>query len=183
MWGSSTVISIRQIPRTSTSCSQTPSVGGGGWHVAMVYCSRLQVVVPIGRSPFAALPLNPLPPSAVVPLTALCPASSSLAYLSPSLSLSFPLAGCANTAPGLSLFHCSVKLLCFRGSGGGQALPHAVAFLQELKKVQARRAQLRVGRSDKYPTVTIVGVRHRLERHPIRRGSSVPLNRWKTELF
>ena len=40
--------------------------GGGGrggvWHVAMVYCSRLQLVAPTSRSPFAALPLDPFPP-------------------------------------------------------------------------------------------------------------------------
>ena len=39
----------------------------------------------------------------------LCPSSSSLPYLSLSTSLSFPLVGCANGAPGLSLFHCSVS--------------------------------------------------------------------------
>ena len=35
--------------------------GGGSWHVAMVYCSCLQQAAPIGRSPFAALPLDPFP--------------------------------------------------------------------------------------------------------------------------
>ena len=34
--------------------------GGGGWHDATVYCCRLHA--PIGRSPFAALPLDPFPP-------------------------------------------------------------------------------------------------------------------------
>ena len=29
-----------------------------GGHVAMVYCSRLQLAAPTGRSPFAALPLD-----------------------------------------------------------------------------------------------------------------------------
>ena len=36
--------------------------GGGRWHVALVYCSRLQLAAPIGRSLFAALPLYPFPP-------------------------------------------------------------------------------------------------------------------------
>ena len=40
----------------------------GVWHDASVYCSRLQRAAPIGRSPFAALPLDPFPPSAVVPI-------------------------------------------------------------------------------------------------------------------
>ena len=34
--------------------------GGGGWHVALVYCG-LRLAAPIGRSPFAALPLDPCP--------------------------------------------------------------------------------------------------------------------------
>ena len=37
--------------------STAPWWGGGGWHDAMVYCSRLQRAAPTGRSPFAALPL------------------------------------------------------------------------------------------------------------------------------
>ena len=40
--------------------------GGGVWHVGLVYCSRLQLAAPIGRSPFTALPLDPFPPSVVV---------------------------------------------------------------------------------------------------------------------
>ena len=36
--------------------------GGGGWHEVMVYCSRLQLAVPTGRWPFAALPLDAFPP-------------------------------------------------------------------------------------------------------------------------
>ena len=56
------------------------------------------------------------------PLTALCPSSPPLAYLSLSTSLFFPLVGCANGAPGLSLFHCSVS----GPRGGGQlSLPLA----------------------------------------------------------
>ena len=34
----------------------------GFWHDAMVCCSRLQLAAPTGRSPFAALPLDPFPP-------------------------------------------------------------------------------------------------------------------------
>ena len=34
----------------------------GFWHDAMVCCSHLQLAVPTGRSPFAALPLDPFPP-------------------------------------------------------------------------------------------------------------------------
>ena len=33
-----------------------------GWHDAMVYCSRLQLAAPTGRSPSAAFPLDPFPP-------------------------------------------------------------------------------------------------------------------------
>ena len=40
------------------------------------------------------------------PLTALCPSSPSLGYLSLPTTPSFPLLGCAIGAPGLSLFHC-----------------------------------------------------------------------------
>ena len=40
-------------------------MGGGDvwgfWHVALVCCSHLQLAVPIGQSPFAALPLDPFP--------------------------------------------------------------------------------------------------------------------------
>ena len=36
--------------------------GGGVWHDAMVCCSRLQLAAPTGRSPFAALSLDPFPP-------------------------------------------------------------------------------------------------------------------------
>ena len=32
--------------------------GGGGWHVAMVGCSHLQLAAPICRLPFAALPFG-----------------------------------------------------------------------------------------------------------------------------
>ena len=82
--------------------------GGGGMSPSM-RCARLQRAAPIGRSPFAALPSAPLPPSAVVPIGLSsrpppppCPSSSSLAYPSLSTSLSFPL--------GLSLHR--------RGGGG-----------------------------------------------------------------
>ena len=36
--------------------------------LCIVYCSHLQLAAPIGRSPFAALPLDPFPPQAVVPI-------------------------------------------------------------------------------------------------------------------
>ena len=83
----------------------------GGWYDTLV-CFGLQLVAPSGRSPLTALPLNPFPPQAVVPIglsPPLCPSSPSLAYLSLSTSLSFPSGGCANGDPGLSLFHCSVS--------------------------------------------------------------------------
>ena len=51
----------------------------------------------------------------------LCP-SSSLTYLSLSTSVSFPLVRCANGAPRISLFHCSVS---GPHRGGQQASPLA----------------------------------------------------------
>ena len=66
------------------------------------------------------------------PLTALCPSSPSLAYLSLSTYLSFPLGGCANGAPGLSLFPCRVhteegncprRQSFAKGGRGGGGLP------------------------------------------------------------
>ena len=71
--------------------------GGGGWHDATV-CFVLQPAAPIGRSPPAALPLDPFPPSAAVPIGL----SFVLAYLSLSTSLSFPLVGCVVVGGGLS---------------------------------------------------------------------------------
>ena len=76
-------------------------------HVAAALaCSRLQLAAPIGRSPFAALPLDPWTTGigAHRPLTLLCPSSSGLSYLFLSTSLSFPLVGRTNAAPGLSCF-------------------------------------------------------------------------------
>ena len=91
-------------------------VGGGGgsrgfWHVALVYCSRLQLAAPLGGSPFAPFPwtlslhrrLRPSASHHPVPFLFL-PVLFSLLYV-PFLSLGC----CANRAPGLSLFHCSVS--------------------------------------------------------------------------
>ena len=69
------------------------AAGGAHWPIA-IRCPSLGPVPSIG---------------AHQPLTTLCPSSSSLSYLSLSTSLSFPLVGCANGAPRLSLFHCSVS--------------------------------------------------------------------------
>ena len=60
------------------------------------------------RCPF----LEPFPSAgcgAHRPLTNLCPPSPRLAYPDPPPYPSSPLVGCANGAPGLSLFHCSVS--------------------------------------------------------------------------
>ena len=43
-------------------------VQGGFGMTPLVCCSRLQRAAPSGRSPFAALPLDPFPPQAVVPI-------------------------------------------------------------------------------------------------------------------
>ena len=85
----------------------------------MVRCSHLQLVAPTGHS----LPLVPFPPSAVVPisLSPPCVLPLCLAYLFLSTSLSFPSGGCANGAPELSLFHCSVS-----GPHGGGRRPSPV---------------------------------------------------------
>ena len=56
------------------------------------------------------------------PPTPLCPPSPYLAYPHPPTPPSFPLGGCANGAPGRSLFHCSVS----DPHGGGQ-LPSPLA--------------------------------------------------------
>ena len=51
----------RRIPAT---CPLPPPaahgmcVGGGGGHAALVYCSRLQLAAPVGRSPFACVCLG-----------------------------------------------------------------------------------------------------------------------------
>ena len=62
-----------QLPGPSAltqSPRQWPALRGeGGWHVAVVCCSCLPLAAPIGRSPFAARPSDPFPPSAAVPLS------------------------------------------------------------------------------------------------------------------
>ena len=80
----------------------------------------LQPAAPIGRSRLTALPLAPF--GAHRPLRPLCPSSPSLAHLSLSTFLSFPLVGCATGAPGLSLFPCLVS-----GPHGGGQLPSLLA--------------------------------------------------------
>ena len=46
----------------SNNTVQNKAFGDGGfWHDAMVCWSRLQLAAPTGRSPFAALPLDPIP--------------------------------------------------------------------------------------------------------------------------
>ena len=79
--------------------------GGGGvgmtpGYVAVCSLSPLspQVAAPISPSPPGAPPLLPWP------------------ILTSLTHPSFPLGGCANGAPGLSLFHCSVS----SPHGGGQ---------------------------------------------------------------
>ena len=91
--------------------NRTRQGGGGVWHDTWVFCG-LQLAAPICLSPLtAALPLNfaSIGGGAHRPLTTLCPPSPCLAYLYLSTPPSFPLGGCANGAPGLSLFHCSVS--------------------------------------------------------------------------
>ena len=91
--------------------------GGGGWYDILV-CFGLQLAAPIGRSPLSA-PFPSIGSGAHRPLITLCPSSI---YLSLSTSLSFPLARCANGAPGLSRFHCSVS-----GPHRGGQLPSLLA--------------------------------------------------------
>ena len=69
--------------------------GGGVWHDARV-CFGLQLVAPISPSPHTAFPS--IGGGAHRLLTTPC----SLAYLSLSTSLFFPLVGCANGAPVVS---------------------------------------------------------------------------------
>ena len=66
-------------------CHNAAFSWGGGGAVVLVCYSRLQLAAPIGRSPFAALPLAPFPPKAVVPI-GLSPPVSFLFLL----GLSFP---------------------------------------------------------------------------------------------
>ena len=82
------------------------SAAGGAYRPIVIRCPSL------GPSPSIGGGAHRLP-------TARCPPSSSLAYLSLSTSLSFILVGCANGAPGLSLFRCSVS---GPHGGGGEAL-------------------------------------------------------------
>ena len=82
----------------------------GDWRDTWVCCC-LQLLAPIGRSPLpTAFPLHPLPPYAAM-LIGLSPCALPLPPWRILLSThpSFPLVSCANTAPGLSLFHCSVS--------------------------------------------------------------------------
>ena len=77
-------------PRKGTTTRQNVTPGGEG--VGMppwVFRSHLQPAAPIGRSLFAALPLDPLPPQAVVPSASHRPVSV-LSLLGLSFHLYFP---------------------------------------------------------------------------------------------
>ena len=109
-------------------------------------CFGLQLAAPVGRSPLTYCPsLGPFPPiggGAHQPLTTLCPFSPSVAYLSLSTTLSFPLVGCANGAPRLSLFHCSVL-----GPHRGGQLPSPLARCVQMRTQYQRwgtRSHLRL---------------------------------------
>ena len=68
---------------------------GGFWYVAWVYCSRLRLAAPIGQSPSAALPFDPFPPSAAVPISRSLPCALPLPpcpILPSLLHLAFPFA-------------------------------------------------------------------------------------------
>ena len=102
-----------------------PWMGGGGvgmspWCIVLV-CSRQRLLADHHSLPFPwtlSLYRRWYPSATHRPVSFLPP----LAYLSLSTSLFFPLVGCANGAPGLSLFHCSVS----GPRGGGQlSLPLA----------------------------------------------------------
>ena len=91
------------------------SAAGGAYWLIAIRCPSLGPFPSIGDG-------------AHRPLTTLCPSFSSLPYLSLSTSLAFPLYGCGNGAPRLSLFHCSVsgphrggQLSLQLARGGGEA--------------------------------------------------------------
>ena len=84
--------------------------GGGFRHVGVLFSSAAGGAYwPIAICCPSLGPFPSVGSGAYRPLTALCPSSPSLAYPSLSTSLSFPLVGCANAAPGLSPFPCSVS--------------------------------------------------------------------------
>ena len=82
--------------------------GGAYWPLTTYRCPSL---APSASISGAHGPLNPL-----------CPPPLCLAYPHLCTRPCFPLGGCANGAPGLSLFHCSVS-----GPHGGGQLPSPLA--------------------------------------------------------
>ena len=105
--------------RSPDSQSGTVRRGRGRfWHDALVRCSRLQRAAPIGRLPFASLPLDPFSPSAVVPI-GLSPPLTLLFLLGLTFPLyfPFPFLGLSLHRPWCpSVSHHSFP---FRGGGGG----------------------------------------------------------------
>ena len=87
-----------------------------GWGHRLPNCAELRLLSVAGGAywPLTTYPcpfLEPFPSAvrgAHRPLTTLCPPTPYLAYPYLPTRPSFPLGGCANGAPGLSLFHCSV---------------------------------------------------------------------------
>ena len=88
---------VRGVLARSLGVLFSSAVGGAYWPIA-IPCPSLG-------------PLSSIRSGAHRPLTTSCPPSPSLAHLDLSTPLSFPLplVGCANGAPGLSLFHYSVS--------------------------------------------------------------------------
>ena len=110
--------------------------GGGGWHKASVsdwggggmppgcvaVCSWRRL---LASHHLLCPSLEPFPSvggGAHRPLTTMCPPSPCLAYPYLPTPPSSPLGGCANGAPGLSLFHCPVS-----GPHRGGQLPSPLA--------------------------------------------------------
>ena len=86
-----------------------PGPEGGGGLACRLWSGAVGADWPIATYCPSLGPFPSISGGAHRPLTALCPPSPSLARPSLSTSPSFPLVGCANTAPGLSLFHCSMS--------------------------------------------------------------------------
>ena len=92
--------------RRCPSLGPFPSISGGAHRPLTTLCpsSSSLPYFPLSTSLSWPLAFPSVGGGAHRPLTTLCPSSSSLPHLSLSTSLSFPLVGCANGAPGLSMF-------------------------------------------------------------------------------
>ena len=122
LFASATVLAgVRALPLATDVGPVRPSGGGGGMTPGCIAVCSGRRLLASRHLPLSFPFLEPSPSAggdAHRPPTPSCPPSPCLAYPYFPTHPSFPLGGCANGAPGLSLFHCFV-----RGPHGGGALP------------------------------------------------------------